>query len=86
MKLGIPEGEHVRPYLQAFTLGAPEYGAEQLRQQKRAVYDAGYDGWVLWNPGSKYEPYLDALESGETVSRKKPWSGMAADALGASKR
>ena len=57
-------------WLQAFTLGAPEYGAEQLRQQKRAVYDAGYDGWVMWNPGSKYQVYLPALEK-TLVSRKK---------------
>jgi hypothetical protein len=70
-KLGIDVGEHVRPWLQAFSLGKPEYGAEQLRQQKQAVYDAGYDGWVLWSPGSKYEPFEAALERGELVSRKK---------------
>ena len=38
----------------------------------RAVYDAGYDGWVLWSPGSVYEPFLAALEKKE-VSRKKPF-------------
>ncbi len=73
-KLGITAataGEHVRPWLQAFSLGKPEYGAEQVRQQKQAVYDAGYDGWVLWHPGSKYEPFEAALERGELVSRKK---------------
>lgn len=69
-KLGNTTPEHVRPWLQAFTLGAPEYGAEQIRQQKQAVYDAGYDGWVMWNPGSKYQPFLPALEK-TLVSRKK---------------
>jgi hypothetical protein len=44
-------GEAVRPYLQAFSLGKPDYTAEEVRQQKQAVYDAGYDGWVLWHPG-----------------------------------
>src|SRR5690349_6680642 len=53
-KLGIPPGEHVRPWLQAFSLGKPEYTAEDVRKQKQAVYDAGYDGWVLWHPGSKF--------------------------------
>ena len=54
-KLGITEPEHVRPWLQAFTLGKPAYGAAQLEAQKKAVYDSGYDGWVMWNPGSIYD-------------------------------
>jgi hypothetical protein len=61
IKLGLT-GERVRPWLQAFTLGKPAYGPEQLLEEKRAVYDAGYEGWVLWNPGSKYEPFLSALD------------------------
>ena len=69
-KLGIHGGEHVRAWLQAFTLGKPPYGPAELRAQKKAVYDAGYDGWVLWNPGSKYEPFVSALDR-ELVSRKK---------------
>ncbi len=68
--LGLPAGEQVRPWLQAFTLGQPPYGAQQVRDQKQGVYDAGYDGWVLWHPGSKYGPFLDALDK-ELVSRKK---------------
>jgi hypothetical protein len=71
-KLGL-SGERVRPWLQAFTLGKPPYGPDQLREQKRAVYDAGYDGWVLWNPGSKYEPFLGALEK-TRISHKKPFT------------
>lgn len=61
-KLGITMVEHVRPWLQAFTLGAPPYGAEEIRQQKQAVYDAGYEGWVLWSPGSKYDVFIPAFE------------------------
>jgi hypothetical protein len=69
-KLGIRSPEHVRTWLQAFSLGQPPYGAAEVRAQKQAVYDAGYDGWVLWHPGSKYEIFVSALER-ETVSRKK---------------
>jgi hypothetical protein len=69
-KLGVKTPEHVRPYLQAFTLGSPHYGPEQLNAQKRATYDSGFDGWVLWSPGSKYEEFLPALEK-SLVSRKK---------------
>ncbi|MFI5311374.1 MAG: putative glycoside hydrolase [Gemmatimonadales bacterium] len=68
-KLGLA-GERVRPWLQAFTLGAPAYGAEEVKAQKQAVYDSGYDGWVLWNPGSHYDAVLGALEKA-MVSRKK---------------
>ena len=59
--LGIRDPRHVRPYLQAFTLGAPAYGAAEVGQQIRATYDAGYDGWVLWHPGSNYEPFVPAF-------------------------
>ena len=69
-KLGINDPEHVRPWLQAFTLGKPEYGAEQLKAEKQAVYDSGYDNWVMWNPGSIYDVYMPALEK-TVVSRKK---------------
>ena len=74
LKIGVNVGNHVRPWLQAFSLKGmtPKYGASELLEQKRAVYDAGYDGWVLWNPGSVYEPFLSALEKKE-VSRKKPF-------------
>ncbi|HEX5970531.1 MAG TPA: putative glycoside hydrolase [Gemmatimonadaceae bacterium] len=61
-KLGITEIGHVRPYLQAFSLGAPHYGPEQILAQKKATYDSGFDGWVLWSPGSKYEEFVPALE------------------------
>jgi hypothetical protein len=70
-KLGITTPEHIRPWIQAFSLGKPEYGAEQVQAQKQAVYDAGYDGWVLWHPGSKYEIFLPAIEKGALQSRKK---------------
>ena len=58
--LGI-SGERVRPWLQAFTLGMPHYGPAQLQAQMQAVYDAGYQGWVLWNPGSQYHAIEPAL-------------------------
>ena len=48
----------------------PQYGAAELAVQKKATYDAGFDGWVLWSPGSTYAPFLPALEK-TTVSRKK---------------
>jgi hypothetical protein len=60
-KLGLT-GERVRPWIQAFSLGQPKYDASHVREQMRGIYDAGYNGWVWWHPGSVYEPYLGALE------------------------
>ena len=70
LKLGITSPIHVRPWLQAFTLGSPHYTAEEVAAQKKAVYDAGYDSWTLWSPGSEYHQFAGALEK-TTVSRKK---------------
>jgi hypothetical protein len=64
------KGQHVRPWIQAFTLGPPKYGAPEIEAQKKAVYDSGYDSWVMWNPGSQYDVFLPALEK-TLVSRAK---------------
>jgi len=60
-KLGLT-GERVRPWIQAFSLGQPKYDASHVKEQMRGIYDAGYNGWIWWHPGSVYEPYLAALE------------------------
>ncbi len=71
-KLGIRTAGHVRPWLQAFSIGQPPYGPAEIRAQKQAVYDAGYDGWVLWHPGSKYESFAAGLEPTLTSRTKAP--------------
>ncbi|MBQ7077198.1 MAG: putative glycoside hydrolase [Lachnospiraceae bacterium] len=48
----------VRPWLQAFTApwveGHIEYDVEEVKKQIQAVYDAGYEEWILWNASNKY--------------------------------
>ena len=48
----------VRPWLQAFTAtwvsGHISYEAEQIQEQIQAVYDAGYEEWILWNATCRY--------------------------------
>lgn len=48
----------VRPWLQDFTAtwvtGHISYGKKEIRDQIQAVYDAGYDEWILWNASNKY--------------------------------
>jgi hypothetical protein len=51
----------IRPYLQDFTASYIKntayyqtYGPKQLREQIQAVYDAGYEEWILWNGRNIY--------------------------------
>ena len=48
----------VRPWLQDFTAtwvkGHISYGPEEIREQIQAVYDAGYEEWILWNAANRY--------------------------------
>jgi len=59
-----------RPYLQDFTATwlssgyYQKYGADQVRQQIKAVYDAGFDEWILWDASNVYSE--DALEKEKT--------------------
>lgn len=55
------DGEHqavVRPWLQDFTASYLKnyipYGDAEIRAQIQAVYDAGYDEWILWSAACKY--------------------------------
>lgn len=58
----------VRPWLQDFTASYLKhhikYGPEQVRQQIQAVYDAGYDEWILWSATNRYS--WDGLLKEET--------------------
>ena len=48
----------VRPWVQDFTAtwvkGHIRYGHEEIRAQIQAVYDAGYEEWILWNASNRY--------------------------------
>jgi hypothetical protein len=54
-------GKHqaiVRPWLQDFTASYLKhhipYGAGEVRAQIQAVYDSGYDEWILWSASNRY--------------------------------
>lgn len=44
----------IRPWLQDFSL-KNTYQERELRAQVKAVYDAGCDEWIFWNPSNRYE-------------------------------
>jgi len=43
----------LRPWLQDFDLGA-DYTPDMIRAEKKAVYDAGLNSWMMWDPQNKY--------------------------------
>ncbi len=55
----------VRPWLQCFTApwvpGHINYGSKQIKDQIQAVYDAGYEEWILWNASNHYSQVKRAL-------------------------
>ncbi|MCK5096435.1 MAG: hypothetical protein KAR24_03715 [Candidatus Pacebacteria bacterium] len=56
----------IRPWLQDFNLGAPAYGAAEVRAQIQATYDAGLSSWMLWDAANTYTK--GALESASSTS------------------
>lgn len=68
-------GEHqaiVRPWLQDFTASYLKhyipYGAKEVRDEIQAVYDAGYDEWILWSASNRYT--WDALKTREEADQE----------------
>ena len=55
----------IRPWLQCFSApwvkGHITYGSVQLKQQIQAVYDSGYEEWILWNASNRYGYVKQAL-------------------------
>lgn len=73
---GVKVGE-VMPWLEAMSIRGYEFGADELRLQIQATYDAGLKSWALWNPGSKYAEYLDALQpqaGGKSPLEARGWA------------
>nr|WP_242974323.1 putative glycoside hydrolase [Lacrimispora amygdalina] len=62
----------VRPWLQDFTASYLKhhisYGKKEIRDQIKAVYDAGYDEWILWSASNRYT--WDALLSEEDAKEE----------------
>ena len=76
--LGITKPEAVRPWVQAFSLGQPKYDHTHVKAQIKAIYDAGFDGWILWHPGSNYDIFMPAIE--KTLEARKKGTPATASA------
>lgn len=69
---GVENAGRVIPWLQDFTLGQPRYSPWHVREQIRAVYDSGYDEWILWHPGSNYSEAALATADGVEPRLARP--------------
>jgi len=73
---GKPVGE-VMGWLEAMSIRGASYGAGEVRAQIQAAYDAGVKSWALWNPGSKFTEFEDALRpasGGPSPVEQRGWT------------
>lgn len=76
---GKPVGE-VMGWLEAMSIRGASYGVAEVRAQIQAAYDAGVKSWALWNPGSKFAEFEDALRpagGGPSPVEARGWSAPA---------
>ncbi len=80
----IPEEKRarVRVWLQSFTAGWVSghisYGREQIRDQIKGAYDAGYEEWILWNAAVNYQ--RDSLLTDEEAdAEREKWDAEQAE-------
>jgi hypothetical protein len=74
MDRGVSKANHasttplkIRPWLQAFSLGA-DYTPAMVRAQIQATYDAGLNSWMLWNAASVYNKDFFVPKGGESMT------------------
>lgn len=74
----LPEEDRAvnRVWIQSFTAnwvnGHITYGPEQIREQIRGAYDAGFDEWILWNASVKYQRD-SLLTEEEALAEQEVW-------------
>ncbi len=80
------EGGHqaiVRPWLQDFTAAYLKhhipYGPKEVRDQIQAVYDAGYDEWILWSASNRYT--WEGLKTREEAEKEAEQIARSREAL-----
>jgi hypothetical protein len=72
----VPVGE-VMPWLEAMSIRGIAFGPNELRRQIQGAYDAGLKSWALWNPGSRFDEFEDALRpqsGGPSPLERRGWA------------
>jgi hypothetical protein len=63
MRARIGPGPVIRPFLQAFQRGADYYNTEFIAEQVRGAASGGGNGFLFWDPSTRYALLKDARES-----------------------
>lgn len=74
-----------RPWVQAFPYRIHNYGPDYIRQQLQGAYDAGGNGWLLWNANNDYDMAARALtgwHEKDTAKRQQALARIAKLAAG----
>ena len=61
-RLAEKHGVVVRPWIQSFPYRVPEFDEDYVIEQLRGAEEGGARGWLLWNPASRYEVGLAAID------------------------
>ena len=62
----------LRPWIQAFPLGADNFDENYVFEQLRALDDSKARGWLLWSAGNSYDIAWKALvQWGDTIMKEK---------------
>lgn len=60
-------GTTLRPWIQAFPLGAEDFSEDYVLEQLRALKESEARGWLLWSAGNKYAVVWKALSQPKIV-------------------
>ena len=60
-------GTTLRPWIQAFPLGAEDFSEDYVLEQLRALKESEARGWLLWSAGNKYAVAWKALSQPKIV-------------------
>ena len=57
----VPHAAVLRPWLQAARYESPNYGAPYVAEEVQSAARAGASGYLMWNPGQKYDLVFTAV-------------------------
>ncbi len=63
------DGAPMRPYLQAFKMLSPTWGAGYIRSQVNGVVESGVSGYTFWNAKGEYDMVRRAASGTGTAER-----------------
>jgi hypothetical protein len=72
----------VRPWIQSFPYRIPDFDQAYVAEQMQGAADAGADGYLLWNPASRYDVGLPAIRQ-VLDGAVEPWPNRIPQPLGA---